>query len=307
MRRAAFYSFLLHFAIFLLLFFGLPWFPKDNPPLMRPIPIEVMTVTQETTAPKPAPKAIREEKEPEKEKPAPKPEKETAPPPAEPTPLPQPPEIPEKTEPAPPEPSPPVVEPDPTPMPTKKPEPKKKEPTPEPKSKPVPDKPKDKPKPVEKPKDKKPVEKKKKVESFDSILKNLEEPKEEVENDSLTDPDSSPSSKQVGQVGDKLSISEIDKLGAHFKKCWNIPAGAQGAEDLSVKIKLSITPDGIVKDAEVVDKSRFNTDPYYRSAAETALRAAKDPRCSKLPLSLEILKKYSTLTLNFDPRFLLGG
>lgn len=281
MGRPALYSFLLHFVVFLLLFFGIPWFPKEQPESMRVIPVEVMTIAEETMAPKPAVTPVKEEPKPEEKKPEPQPEpeKQTPPPPA------------------------PELEPEPAPVaPPESPKPEIAKPAP-PKLKE-----KEKPKKQEKPKDKKP-EKKKKDESFDSILKNLEDLKQKVEDDSVasTDPDAPAPARQVGKVGDQLTVSELDLLGSHFKKCWSIPAGAQGAENLIIPIRLSFTSDGMVKDAEIIDKGRLNSDPYYRSAAEAALRAAKDPRCAKLPLSPEKIKKYSSITLNFDPRLLFGG
>lgn len=309
MGRPVLYSFLLHVVVFLLLFFGIPWFPKEQPESMHAIPVEVMTIAEETMAPKPTVTPVKEEPKIEEKKPEPQPEPEKQTPPPSPAPEPEPQPQPEEPTPAPvAPPEPPKPEPLPTPDPAPKPE--IKEPAPEPQAKPVPPKPKekDKPKKQEKPKDKKP-EKKKKEDSFDSILKNLEDLKQKVDDDSdaSTDPDAPAPARQVGKVGDALTISEIDLLGSHFKKCWSIPAGAQGAEGLVIPIRLSVTSNGMVKDAEIVDKGRFGSDPYYRSAAEAALRAAKDPRCAKLPLSSEKIKKYSSIKLNFDPRLLLGG
>ena len=309
MGRPALYSFLLHVVVFLLLFFGIPWFPKEQPESMHAVPVEVMTIAEETMAPKHAVTPVKEEPKIEEKKPEPQPEPEKQTPPPSPAPEPEPqPEEPTPAPVAPPEP--PKPEPLPTPDPAPKPE--IKEPAPEPQAKPVPPKPKekDKPKKQEKLKDKKP-EKKKKKDSFDTLLNNLEDDlKQKVDDDpdASTDPDAPAPARQVGKVGDELTSSERNLLGEHFS--WNLPDSAPNAGDLKVPIRIWFTPDGIVRDAEVVDKVRFKTDSYYRSAAEAALRAAKDPRKAKLPISPERLKKIAPggkITLNFDPRLLLGG
>ncbi|GAO98288.1 immunoglobulin A1 protease autotransporter precursor [Caedimonas varicaedens] len=307
MGRPALYSFLLHVVVFLLLFFGIPWFPKEQPEPMHAIPVEVMTIAEETMAPKPAVTPVKEEPKIEEKKPEPQPEPEKQTPPPSPAPEPEPQPQPEEPTPAPvAPPEPPTPEPLPTPDPAPKPE--IKEPAPEPQAKPVPPKPKEKGKPKkqekqEKPKDKKP-EKKKKEDSFDSILKNLEDLKQKVDDDSdaSTDPDAPAPARQVGKVGDALTMGEENLIRSYFLQCWNnITAGTQGADNLVTLILLTFTPDGTIKDAEIVDKRRLSTDPYYRSAAEAALRAAKDPRCAKPPIPSRILKKYSSIKLNFNP------
>ena len=152
-------------------------------------------------------------------------------------------------------------------------------------------------------------EKKKKDESFDSLLKNLEELKEKIDDDTEgpKDPKAKPKAQQAGKVGDKLTVSELDLLRSHFKKCWSLPAGAQDAENLSVQIELRSNPDGTIKDARIVDTGRFNSNSYFRIAAESALRAAKDPRCAKLPLPLDKYDLWKEMKLNFNPKDMLGG
>ncbi|MGI4851113.1 MAG: hypothetical protein ACRYGR_04165 [Janthinobacterium lividum] len=319
MRRAALYSFLVHMAFFLLVFFGIPWAPKAPPMIMEPIPVEVLTVAAETMSPKPSLTPVKEVPKPEEKKPEPpKPQPVKPTPPPEPKPEPEPelpkpePELPKpevkpepEVKPTPPEPKPePKIEPVPEPEP--KPEEKKPEPKPEPKPKPAPPKPKV---PVKKPEKK--VEKKKpKDNPMDSLLKNLEkEFKEKVEDDPEAQKDAkgTPEAKQVGQVGEEVTISEIALLKPHFKKCWDMQAGAQNAEDLAVQIHLWTNSDGTVRDAEIVDKNRYARDPYFKIAAESALRAAKNPRCAKLPLPLEKYESWKEIELTFNPKQMLGG
>ena len=201
----------------------------------------------------------------------------------------------------------PKVEPEPIPTPEPKPEPKPevKEPTPEPKPKPAPPKPK-----VPEKKPEKKVDKKKKADSFDSLLKNLEkELKEKIEDDPEAQKDAKgePEVKQMGKVADIVTVSEKALLNPHFKKCWNTQAGAQDAENTIVQIHIWSNPDGTVREAEIVDKDRYARDRYFRIAAESALRAAKDPRCAKLPLPLEKYESWKEIKLNFNPKTMLGG
>lgn len=319
MGRAAFLSFVLHLVFFLLIFFGIPWFSEKPNSLLRPIPVEVFQVGEKTLSPKPTLTPVQETEKQVEKKPEVKPE------PQKPTPLPSPaPEEEAKPEPqptveekpAPPTPEPPQEPaPSPTPKPEAKPEPKLKPKEPEPAPKPAPkpvkkEKPKEKSQKKEKKQEKPSEQKKKKKEpSFDSILKNLEEMQQNIQDDRdlPTDSKAPPPPSQAGEQGEDLTISELDQLQLHFRKCWSVPAGVQNADQFVVSVYVIVSPDGTVKEARLVDENRSATDPYYRSMAEAALRAAKDPRCAKLPLSPDTLKKYDTLKINFDPRSLLGG
>jgi hypothetical protein len=46
-------------------------------------------------------------------------------------------------------------------------------------------------------------------------------------------------------------------------------------------------------------------DPFYRSAAESALRAVLNPQCSPLKLPPEKFDQWKTLELTFNPKDLL--
>jgi hypothetical protein len=46
----------------------------------------------------------------------------------------------------------------------------------------------------------------------------------------------------------------------------------------------------------------MKSDPFFRSAAESALRAVLNPRCNPLRLPPEKYEQWQTMTLNFDPR-----
>ncbi len=104
-----------------------------------------------------------------------------------------------------------------------------------------------------------------------------------------------------------ISISEMDAVRRQIEACWNLPAGAKNPEDLIVLVWVSLNPDGTLIQAKVVDDAgRAKFDPYYRAAAESALRALLNPRCTPLKLPPEKYEMWKTMTINFDPRQMLG-
>ena len=75
--------------------------------------------------------------------------------------------------------------------------------------------------------------------------------------------------------------------------------------ELMIEIKVDMNPDATVGNAAIVDIDRALTDPAFRAAAESALRATKNPRCQPLPLPLDQYQQWRTMTLNFDPSGML--
>lgn len=124
LKKAAGYAVLLHVLLFLVAYFGVPSFKRDQE-LWMPVPIDVVNIGEKTMAPKPSPTPPQEtpkEETPEPPKEEPKP---TPPPPAQEEPQPEleakPDEV-KAPEPAPqPEPK-PEPAPEPVPVPAKKPE-----------------------------------------------------------------------------------------------------------------------------------------------------------------------------------------
>jgi len=103
-----------------------------------------------------------------------------------------------------------------------------------------------------------------------------------------------------------LSDEVVLAIKETVERCWAIPAGARNAENLIVEISMSMNPDGSVRFAEIVDKSRAASDPFYRTAAESALRAVYNPNCNPLPVPLDAYDKWRNITLRFNPREMLG-
>ncbi len=103
-----------------------------------------------------------------------------------------------------------------------------------------------------------------------------------------------------------LSADEIDALRSILAECWSVSAGTREIANLRVAVKLSLERDGRIIQAEVVDKSRFKSDAFFRVAAEDALRALHHPKCQRLPLPSEKYKSWKVIIFEFDPQEMLG-
>ncbi len=314
MRGPFILSILLHVAVVLLAWVGLPSFAPDR--VIEPqqaIDVAVVTELPTQAPPAPAQPVVEAKPKPEpkpKPPPPPKPQASLPNPPAPPPPppdavaLPKPPE-PKKPE-AKPEPKPepkPVAKPKPEPAPE---EPPQKVAEPEVKRAPTPQR---KPKPPPSPDD------------FASVLKTVEKlkkqprpaPKEPEKSfgESIADAlknhgGSRPQSQQVSRLDQRLSMSEVDALKRQIESCWSPPAGAPNAENLVVEVRLVINRDRTVQSAQIVDTSRMFREPFYRAAAESVIRAIKNPRCTPLALPQGKYDLWKETRLTFDPRELVG-
>ena len=104
-----------------------------------------------------------------------------------------------------------------------------------------------------------------------------------------------------------LSLSEEDALKAQIFGCWSIPLGLPYNENLLVKIKLKLKPDGTVIRTEILDHARMNKpgQGFYKVLAESALRAIQ--LCQPLRVPTTGYERWKDLQLNFDAREMLEG
>ena len=104
-----------------------------------------------------------------------------------------------------------------------------------------------------------------------------------------------------------LSLSEEDALKAQIFGCWSIPLGLPYNENLLVRIKLELEPDGSVIKSEILDHARMNRpgQGFYKVLAESALRAIK--LCQPLRVPSTGYERWKELQLNFDAREMLEG
>ena len=114
-------------------------------------------------------------------------------------------------------------------------------------------------------------------------------------------------SNQKNITSSALTLSEEDALKAQIFGCWSIPLGLPYNENLLVRIKLSLKPDGTVINSEILDHARMNKpgQGFYKVLAESALRAIR--LCQPLRVPSTGYERWKDLQLNFDAREMLKG
>lgn len=288
MRRAAYYSAGLHLGI--VLFAAVIWpllnFDREMPEPIVPVEI-VASLPQSKTEPKPEPQP----------EPAPEPPKEAKPEPPQPTP-PQPP--------PPPQPPAPQVEKQPEAVPLPKPQPPKPEP---PKETTQPQQPEPQVRPVVKEKPEPPAPNKN---LMASVLKTVEKLDQEQKK---TADKPAPKAESATPPTPNATVSNLDRtrreaqLGdlvrQQIKQCWNVPAGAKDIQNMVVEIQMQLGPDGTVQRAVPRDTGRMGSDPFYRTLAESAMRAVLNPRCNPLRLPADSYDIWRDMTLSFSPKDLV--
>lgn len=274
-------SLLCHGAIILLAIFGLPYIAKPIEIVSTPIPIEILPVGEVTTTNKPPVEAPPKEP-PKEEKPLVREEikKPKAPPKVE---------AKEPPKPTPPEP---------------------------PKEKP---KPADAPKSLVPPPDAETLEKPQSTmptppadtvdsqQAFDSLLRNLQDSEPAVDEslpvvEEKVEP---PMPSPYGDFSKQLLVSESDALRQQLSQCWSIQAGAKYAENLVVEIRLTVNRNMTVQNAVIQDRFRYNQDPAFRAAADSAVRAVLSPMCTPLRLPPEKYEGWKDIIVSFDPKDML--
>lgn len=250
----------------------------------QPIVVQLVNVAPETRAtqltrepPKPnKPQEVAQAEAPKPPEPKPEPPKPQPPPESKPEPP--------KTAPPPPEPPKPEVKAE-----APKPEPPKPQPPP--------------PKPA-------PPKKKEDDAAFDALLKNLAK-----HDPAHATPDQPPqkqvaaaaakaSSQPIAPLGPQLTTSELDLVKQQIEACWNVPAGARDAKDLTPEFRVYMNPDGTIRSATQLNPER-NGDPFFQAAADSAMRALRNPRCQPLKLPPDKYDQWQTFTITFDPKDIL--
>ena len=126
-----------------------------------------------------------------------------------------------------------------------------------------------------------------------------------AETTKLSDKISQSQDQTMDQTG--LSLSEEDALKAQIFGCWSIPLGLPYNENLLVRIKLKLKPDGTIMNSEIIDHARMNKpgQGFYKVLAESALRALQ--LCQPLRVPTTGYERWKDMQLNFDAREMLEG
>lgn len=104
----------------------------------------------------------------------------------------------------------------------------------------------------------------------------------------------------------RFTLSERDALKAQLYRCWNVPVGALDAKNLVVKVRVFLNRDGTLARPPQLspDSQRRMDEPFYRVAAESALRAVK--KCEPLILPPAKYEEWRDILLRFDPGEMLS-
>lgn len=283
MRKQLGISAALHLAALAALLITIPSLTQELDLSEQIIPVDIVNVADVTNT------KISETPTP---KPAPTPTKTVAPQPVE------------QQQPKPPEPPKPPEE-----------KPPEKQPTPDDKAEIIPDKTKPKeepkkpepPKPVEKPPEKPKEKPEPPKDALASVLKNIQKLKNTAPTSPTPNPDAEESDKPVTSTaapaaGQQLSISELDALRRQISQCWNVPSGARGIETMSVELYLEVDENRMPTRVEVVDRGRYVADTFFRTVAESAVRALRNPKCNPLMLPPDKYSEWSKIRMTFNPK-----
>ena len=127
------------------------------------------------------------------------------------------------------------------------------------------------------------------IEQESKDFKKEQETTEEKQSDVFTD-----------EVGEKMTISELELLKQQLYSCYTVPAGSKGFEDMKVQVQIFVNPDRTVKEAIIKNTSKMSIDPYFRTAGEAALRAFNHPNCSTLMLPEDKYDEWNEINFTFD-------
>ena len=147
----------------------------------------------------------------------------------------------------------------------------------------------------------------------DSILKSIEKIKsskkvtKDKEKDELAEEKEVEKENEVKSVklGEKLTISEKDAIRRQFYRCWIVPAGAKNIKDYKVSIRLKLNKQGEVINSKIINKSKMN-NRYFRTLAESAIRAVNHPDCKKLKVPSKKYDTWKETILDFDPSVMVN-
>lgn len=102
---------------------------------------------------------------------------------------------------------------------------------------------------------------------------------------------------------DRMSANEIDAFRAQISRCWTPPVGGLGGDRIIVKLRIGLNKDGSLALPPAI--ANRVVSPYFRPAAESALRAVM--QCQPYRMPPEKYDQWRDMLLTFDPRQMYGG
>ncbi|MCU7612453.1 hypothetical protein OC187_02665 [Anaplasma capra] len=99
----------------------------------------------------------------------------------------------------------------------------------------------------------------------------------------------------------ELAVKIANSIKNKFVRCWTVPAGAKDVESMVVRVSLVLAPSGKVVRAGISDTHLYNSNPFFRAVADSALRAVY--KCSPITgLSRDEYNLWKEVVLTFNPR-----
>ena len=140
---------------------------------------------------------------------------------------------------------------------------------------------------------------KKKTFNVSKVLKDIEQESEDFKKEQETTEEKQ-SEVFTDEVGEKMTISELEMLKQQLYSCYTVPAGAKEFQDMKVQVKIIVNPDRTVKEATIKNTAKMTSDPFFRTAGEAALRAFNHPNCSVLMLPEDKYDEWNEINFTFD-------
>ena len=109
-------------------------------------------------------------------------------------------------------------------------------------------------------------------------------------------------------VTGELTLTEKQALQAQIFNCWSVPLGLPFyPEDMIVRIKLGLKPDGSIEEMEMLDHIKMNTPgkERFRTLADSVRRALQI--CNPLNVPTSGYERWKKIIFNFNASEMLGG
>ena len=106
----------------------------------------------------------------------------------------------------------------------------------------------------------------------------------------------------------ELTLTEKQALQAQIFNCWSVPLGLPFyPEDMIVRIKLGLKPDGSIEEMEMLDHIKMNTPgkERFRTLADSVRRALQI--CNPLNVPTSGYERWKKIIFNFNASEMLGG
>ncbi len=143
------------------------------------------------------------------------------------------------------------------------------------------------------------------ISKAESILKSIEKIKSQKSKSKEKSEKEEKIETKSTNLGEKLTISEKDAIRRQFYSCWIVPAGAKNIKDYKVSIKLSLNSSGEVISSKLMNKLN-NVDTFFRTLAESAIRAVNHPNCRRLKVPKRKYETWKEMILDFDPSLMVN-